>query len=69
VRDPLAVDRLCGEDRVGVQGVEVAGDPCERDEVGLGDRPAGRLEAEADLDVLEVVGAGPVRPALTVGSA
>ena len=54
MRDALAVDRLCGEDRVRVQRVEVAGDAGELDEVGLRDRSARRLEPEADLDVLEV---------------
>jgi hypothetical protein len=54
VGDPLAVDRLGGEDGVGVQRVEVPGDAGEGDEIGLRDRTARCLEPEADLDVLEV---------------
>jgi hypothetical protein len=54
VRDPPPVHRLRSERLVGVKRIEVAGDAGEGDEVSLGDRPGGRLKAEADLDVLEV---------------
>ncbi len=40
--------------RVGVEVVEVATDPREVHEVGLGDGPASRRERVADRDVLEV---------------
>ena len=46
VGDALAVDRLRGEDGVGVQRVEVAGDAGEGDEIGLRHGPPQRLEPE-----------------------
>jgi hypothetical protein len=54
VSDALAVYRVRGEDRVGVERIEVAGDPGERYEIRLRDGSARCREAKPDLDVLEV---------------
>jgi len=43
---------------VGVNLVEITRQPGESDDVGLGDRPAGRAQLHADLKVLKIQALG-----------